>query len=299
MGAACRWQAYIVHLKEDNNKHRKNHKDGISDDEGSRRPNLQRGFKGHIIIHPQRPEQIDNVLPPTVSDIITPICVIFVGSMPPTLEWLKKHAKPLAVRREKVRSALEWLRHNNALYDGISVDEERLAALPEDGLLPVHIHIEHVMPTASDDALTSRYDANVAYDDEDLTTQTNTEERSEQKVVITDVDGRSPANELRAAAVRHIKERGGGYVEVPHGPVPLNEFCNPELFPMLYPCLFPYGIGGCEDPLRARPLSLHRHIKHLITIFQHPATACGTIAFVSQSAKGSLSTVRIRLSGSI
>ena len=33
-----------------------------------------------------------------------------------------------------------------------------------------------------------------------------------QNVVITDVDGRAPANELRAAAIRHIKKKGGAYV---------------------------------------------------------------------------------------
>jgi hypothetical protein len=37
-------------------------------------------MKGHIIIYPQRPEWIATILPPTIDDIVTPICVIFVGS---------------------------------------------------------------------------------------------------------------------------------------------------------------------------------------------------------------------------
>ncbi|KAG1875632.1 hypothetical protein DFJ58DRAFT_757181 [Suillus subalutaceus] len=35
-------------------------------------------------------------------------------------------------------------------------------------------------------------------------------------VVVTDVDGNVSANELRAAAIRHIKNKGGGYVQLPH-----------------------------------------------------------------------------------
>ncbi|KAH9851807.1 hypothetical protein C2E23DRAFT_732212, partial [Lenzites betulinus] len=253
--ARARAKSFIVHLKEDKYKKNKN-KNGSEDESSTRRPNEQRGFKGHIIIHPQRPERLDDILPPTVDDILTPICIIFVGAEPPTQQWLKDKAKPLGVRREKVRSALDWLKSNNHLYRDITIDNERLNDLPLDGLLP--FHVEHVQPNVSEEALTDRYD-DLRLSNRDGTTREHVEF---QKVVITDVDGRAPANELRAAAIRHIKDKGGGYMEVPHDPTPVNEFCNPQLFPMLYPTLFPYGVGGCENPSRRRPLSLRRHIKH-------------------------------------
>jgi hypothetical protein len=85
-------------------------------------------------------------------------------------------------------------------------------------------------------------------------------------VVITDVDGNAPSNEFRAGAVRHIKKKGGGYVEIPHDPTPVNEFFNPELFPMIYPTLFPYGIGGFEDIKRTTQVSMKRHVKHLFNL---------------------------------
>ena len=68
-----------------------------------------------------------------------------------------------------------------------------------------------------------------------------------QNVVITDIDGHAPPNELQAAAVQHIKKKGGAYVQIPHDPEPVNEFANPKLFPCMYPTLFPYWIGGFED----------------------------------------------------
>lgn len=98
----------------------------------------------------------------------------------------------------------------------------------------------------------------------------NTERHSQQvpfqNVVITDVDGHAPSNELRAAAVRHLKKKGGGYIEIPHEPEPVNEFFNPNLFPMIYPTLFPYGIGGFEDSSCSVKLSMKRYVKHLFNL---------------------------------
>lgn len=51
-------------------------------------PNSQCGVKGHLIIFLSYPEQLIKVLPPSMDDVLTPICVIFVGSAPPTNEWL-------------------------------------------------------------------------------------------------------------------------------------------------------------------------------------------------------------------
>jgi hypothetical protein len=44
-----------------------------------------------------------------------------------------------------------------------------------------------------------------------------------QNVVITDVDGSALANELCAAAIRHIEKKGGGFTEFNHDPVPIND----------------------------------------------------------------------------
>ncbi|EPQ49886.1 hypothetical protein GLOTRDRAFT_51437, partial [Gloeophyllum trabeum ATCC 11539] len=87
-----------------------------------------------------------------------------------------------------------------------------------------------------------------------------------QNVIVTDVNGNAPSNELRAAALRHVKKKGGSYIEIPHDPQPVNEFFNPSLFPMMYPTLFPYGIGGFEDKRRSTPLSLEKHVKHLFNL---------------------------------
>ncbi len=231
MIAKCRAKCWVIQLKEENRE--------------TSAANSQRGLKGHIIVYPQRPSTIATILPPSLDEISTPICVIFVGSSPPTAEWLRTKAKPLCVRREKVRKALVWLKQT----------------LPEESTLLVHV--EHVIPSAERDCLTSRYDTMP-------TARAN--KGGEQgcipfnNVVITDVEGSAPSNELRAAAIRHMKKGRGGYIEIPHDATPVNEFFNPDLFPMIYPSLFPYGIGGFENSKRSVRVSMKRHTKHLFSL---------------------------------
>ncbi|KAJ7215441.1 hypothetical protein GGX14DRAFT_307449, partial [Mycena pura] len=246
MIARCRAKCWIIQLKEESSN--------IS------LPNTQRGMKGHIVIYPQRPSRIAQLLPPALDEITDPICVLFVGAKPPTPEWLKEHAKPLTVRPQKVRTALKWLQQHNRLYKDVILNEEVLSSMPDKYVLPVQI--EHIVPSEFDDARTSRYDVpafgvSPASDD-----AVEPREVCWENVVISDVDASASSNQLREAALNHVKA-GGGYVTVPHDPTPANEFMNPDLFPLIYPTLFPYGIGGFQDKHRVSPLSTARHIKHL------------------------------------
>ncbi|KAI0083572.1 hypothetical protein BDY19DRAFT_987881 [Irpex rosettiformis] len=211
-------------------------------------PNWQRGMRGHIIIHPQHPDRLANSLPPPVEDIARPICVIFVGSTPPTREWLVSKGSPLAINRERVLNALLWLKANNPLYSHVQIDYESLNAIPPDGLLPFTISTVPVSDTQT--VLTSR----------------TGDASSSEEALDVNVDGSAPSNELRAAALRHVKDKGGGFLGIPHDKHPVNEFYSPDLFPKTFPTLFPYGIGGLEDGSRCTPLSLKSHIRHLLRI---------------------------------
>lgn len=256
MIARCRAKCWVIQLKEDN--------------QDLALPHSQRGMKGHIIVYPQRPSDIASVLPPPMEEISAPICVIFVGSTPPSDEWIREKAKPLTVRRDKVRNALIWLQKHNRHYKDITIDYGALERMDENQILPVHV--ERLVPDHIEDSLTARYDPseplanNQAVSESSSSASRGGNSVPFQNVVVTDVDGHAPSNELRAAAVRHVKKKGGGYIEVPHDPKPVDEFFNPDMFPMIYPTLFPYGIGGFEDCNRSTKLSMKRHIKHLFSL---------------------------------
>lgn len=135
--ARCRTKQCVVKLQD--------HRTDVS------LPSSQRGFKGHIIVYPQKVDEISNVLPPPIDDVVHPICIMFIGSTPPTESWLKEKAYPLVVRREIVRQSLIWLKAHNPLYRDITVDEERLQDLPVNGLLGYKI--EHIQPADDSDAI--------------------------------------------------------------------------------------------------------------------------------------------------
>ena len=119
-------------------------------------PKTQRGMHGHVVIYPQKPDALLDVLPPSVEDICTPICVVFIGSQRSTQDWLRKHAKPLIVRRERVRAALIWLKTHNVLYRNIVIDEHSLNTFPTNDVLPAHIEV--INERDAGQMLTSRYD---------------------------------------------------------------------------------------------------------------------------------------------
>jgi hypothetical protein len=184
--------------------------------------------------------------------------VIFVGSSRLTNEWLREKAKPLVVRREHVRKALVWLKENNPLYKDLEISEQNLEALPLHDVLPYHV--EHVAGDEAQDTLVSRYD-NAGVEPSQAPSNTHFE-----SVVIADVDAHTPVNQLRAAAVHHAKTKGKPFIQVGHGPKPVNEFFNVDLFPMLYPTLYPYGCGGFEDRARSKLISLKEHVRYLFSL---------------------------------
>ncbi|KAJ3772891.1 hypothetical protein FB446DRAFT_764700 [Lentinula raphanica] len=254
MIAQCRSKCCIVQLKEENS--------------ASPSPTSQRGVRGNIIIYPQKVSGVSTLLPPTLDELAAVICVVFVGAHPPTQEWLRTKAKPLLIRAQRVRAALQWLKLHNPLYKDININDRLLDSLPDEHVLPVHV--EHVIPNSAMDSLTSGYVPNTpSASDAHHTVNEFKSAISFDKVIVTDVDSSASSSQLRAAALRHVQNHGA-FVQIPHGLQPSNEFLNPVLFPLLYPCLFPYGIGGFENSRRSQRVSFQRHVKHLCVAAHQP-----------------------------
>ncbi|KAF9063873.1 hypothetical protein BDP27DRAFT_1145115, partial [Rhodocollybia butyracea] len=242
MISLCRAKSWIIRLKEG----------------PSMLPNTQRGLKGHIIVFPQRPSAAAKILPPSLEDLRSPICVIFVGSAPPTQEWLNKYAKPLSIRPARVKAALEWLIVHNPLYKDVVINSDLLSSLPAQFTLPVHV--EHIPIAQIDESLTTGYDPSSSQA-ADTDIQPSQPDVVFESVTIADVDPNASANDLRIAAMRHF-EKNKGYLALYHDPEPVNEFAHPQLFPKIYPTLFPYGIGGFECSKQSTRLSMERQVQH-------------------------------------
>lgn len=87
-----------------------------------------------------------------------------------------------------------------------------------------------------------------------------------EKVVICDVDTHATPNEHPLAAIQHIKNKGGSFIQIPHDSKPMNEFNDPTLFPKMYPILFPYGLGSFKDCRHARFVGFKAHVTHLVSL---------------------------------
>ena len=160
-----------------------------------------------------------------------------------------------------------------------------MTLLESNPVLP--FHIEHVTASHATDISTLAYDllldnpisdpcrtdhdqssVDVSSASTSLSAQSisNAEDIPFPSVVISDVNNLASSSQMAAAAIRHLHKKGGAFLQIPHNPQPANEYFNPHLFPMMYPTLFPYGIGGFEDNNCHVKLSMHRYIKHLFNL---------------------------------
>ncbi|KAJ6573403.1 hypothetical protein DFH09DRAFT_1246733 [Mycena vulgaris] len=147
-----------------------------------------------------------STLPPSINDIITPICVIFIGSSPPRTRVVAEEGEPTR-----------------------SPEGE---GQPAETLLP--FHVQHII-----DSTTSTYVPGSAAPPPTAESPSFPDLTEFQNVVVTDVNGSAPSNDPRAAALKHMHKSGSNYIELPHDRKPANEFKNPTLFPMMFPTLFP------------------------------------------------------------
>ena len=150
------------------------------------------------------------------------------------------------------------MKTHNYLYRNIVINNDLLDSFVPEAILP--FHIEHICASPDSDAPMSRYDAT------DDSQDTLTNHHAFESILISDVDVHASPNELKAAAIRHLTRNGAGFIQVTRGSNPESEFDHFELFPKMFPSLFPYGIGGFEHPDRKRKISLRTHAKHLLRL---------------------------------
>ena len=89
----------------------------------------QRGYKGNCIAFPQRIPDVEKILPRSVLKLPEFIKMVFVGSVRPPKDALRKTLK---VRRSKFVAFL--LRRHNLLYKDIEISTERLAEVADDAV---------------------------------------------------------------------------------------------------------------------------------------------------------------------
>ncbi|KAI0640827.1 hypothetical protein C8Q79DRAFT_889026, partial [Trametes meyenii] len=214
----------------------------------------------NVVVFGQPVDRLYTVLPPPRKDIQDCLAILFVGAAKPSDEDIK--CTPFLVRRDVVARviacALLWLQRNNDLYSDIQISETNLASY-DDGHSPVGIvYRPHGNPTPP----------------ESLAVYEALSDRSVREGDISFVVHALHAPDLSrmtyeakvALAVRHF-ESGNGVLAYGHESQPQSIYHNTELFPRMFPWLFPYGVGGFEN--KGISTRLHR-ADHIRTLLSYP-----------------------------
>ncbi|KAJ7180913.1 hypothetical protein C8R46DRAFT_808362, partial [Mycena filopes] len=229
----------------------------------------QRAASGNVCIHPHDISTLATVLPRPISSLYDEIVVIFVSEdQEATPEMFKR--TPFLVRRGHILRALNWLKSNNPLYRDIVIDLAALAEYPADDDGHARFPIQHQSPNDTIRGQNSTYTAHGIDTTEAIFAEATTPD-GPIPISVTgtfDVDNTEKSlNDRKIEALRHLKA-GAAFVKTSTQSSTLSTRHNPNVYGMLWPTLFPYGVGMFEDPVRMRtesglkPIALKSHVQH-------------------------------------
>ncbi|KAJ6623611.1 hypothetical protein B0H10DRAFT_1786083 [Mycena sp. CBHHK59/15] len=87
-----------------------------------------------------------------------------------------------------------------------------------------------------------------------------------------DVENTENSLNSRKIEALHQLKAGGDFVKSPTSTETLSTHHNPDVYGMLWPTLFPYGVGMFDDPVRLRkdlglkPIMLKSHVQHYLQL---------------------------------
>jgi hypothetical protein len=208
-----------------------------------------RKMTSHVIAFESPVPKIYHCLPPPMEDLDDVLAVLFTGPCKPTEKEFQR--TPLLVRRKKVVQALEWLKLNHTDYTDLEIAYDELERYPENSP-PVSVEYQHSETTKIEEG-TSKFDNDDGHGVYE----------GECPFIVHGLSGADydtkTLNTLKGIALRHWNDRGGA-LAVSHGSTPLSIYNNPNLYPQIFPWLFPYGLGG----IGSTRLSDKAHKQHLL-----------------------------------
>ncbi|KAJ6612721.1 hypothetical protein B0H10DRAFT_1779808, partial [Mycena sp. CBHHK59/15] len=233
----------------------------------------QRSASGNVCIHPHEISTIATVLPRPMSTLYDEIVVIFVSDENEATEDMFKRT-PFLVRRGHILHALNWLKANNPFYFDITIDYVALAEYPADDNGCVPFPVQHQIPNDTIHGQNSTYTGHGMDTTEAIFAETLD---SGDQIPLSlsgtfDVENTETSLNSRKIEALRVLKAGGGFVKSPTTTETLSTRQNPSVYALLWPTLFPYGVGMFDDPVRLRkelglkPIPLKSHVKHYLQL---------------------------------
>lgn len=191
------------------------------------------------------------------------------------VEGVREHR----VHRERVRTALIWLKHNNPYYSNIEIDEAVLQSLPEDGEI---VDLPSIVSEDAHAVVNHVVDENALGDETAGGFRVN--EEDEQSIEGNAVDvGESAGGEdftygycptippqlteddRAADFMQRTRREEPPVVPWPtRSAHPVSEYNTPGLYSKAFPVLFPDGRGDFSNAHRLQHISLSEYATHLL-----------------------------------
>ncbi len=186
------------------------------------KPGGQRGYSGHCINLPQNVTEHATSLPRYPKDLA--VIIVKVKGRDNTY---------VTVRKQKVHSALVWLINNNPHYSEITINEDALTSLPENGVPSDLMTVETDNDIVSDDNCSADVGPPTDNPSEDIVYNDSTEMSSFLPV------GEQQQQEIEAVRNQLSENETMQWPSVENEP--LNEYQVSHLATMAFPTLFPDG----------------------------------------------------------
>ena len=238
-------------------------------------PSQPKVFHGNTCAHDMNIVSTASVLPRTPADVTGLLSMIFVG---PGKFNPKQLGTVFRVRKAKIWAFLLWLKHHNRLYANVPLNPDIIQLYPNNDIIPgladrvVEDHeldakrVFHEETAGFEDhpATLVHQDNDVPSSDDDSSPVTFVEKMGVSDPDSVKISGRA----FTASALRNLipHSSSGPDLIIHRGSQAINEYNNPDLFPGMYPTLFPYGIGGFEDKKRLTPLSFQQQAQYLLNV---------------------------------
>ena len=181
--------------------------------------------------------KVYKVLPPKREDLDDVLAFIYIGPVKPTTEDWKR--TPFLVRHNKVKDALDWLKLNHEDYTDLEISEENLKTYSETEppVIP-DWHKSDIFEDKEAKAVTSHREEEIGV------------EEGKCPFVVHGITGselsqleKSNPQKIRGMAIKRFKS-DGYMLGIGHNSEPETLFNNAQLYPQMFPWLFPYGMGG-------------------------------------------------------
>ncbi|KAE8233026.1 hypothetical protein CF326_g1939 [Tilletia indica] len=244
-----------------------------------------RVMKGHACSFPLNTVSTAAKLPWAADVDSTLVSCIVIGPRKPRANDLRN---VFTVRKAKVRALLSYLKEHCKGYPQVTIDEDALNSLPDNDV-PEFV-MRHIVHEERQDVPsifgkeTTGVDAHPGIledaEDDGEHPRTFLEHHG-----MLDVNGMSvPAHTRAASALANATGMERPDLVIRHGSRFIEDYNNPDLFPGMYPLLFPWGTGGFESK-RHTPLSFGRQATYLMDISESTFRRHWSFIFVVANIK--------------